>query len=153
MDLSPDGMTLRVQSASSMMFDAEKTGKKTNTVLLLYPEEFSLLVQQSPKKIVVSYNTELFLRDISDISTIGSLSGKLIVNLSWTHNQHHHEISHDKSDYDHSQTTNSGECLIRITQKLKDDLDAHREYLTYDQYIKDLLTFYTVPPHTVSREV
>lgn len=153
MDLSPDGVTLRVQSAPSMMFDAEKTGKKTNTTLILSSEDYSLLVQQSPKKIVVRCNHELFLRDISNITPIGSLSEKLIVTISWTHNQHHHKLSHEKSDYDHSQTTNSGECFIRITQKLKDELDEYRAYLTYEQYIRDLLTYYTQPPHETSREI
>lgn len=153
MDLSPDGKTLRVQSESSVMFNAEKSGKKTNTTLIISSEDRSLLFQQSPKKIVVGYSNELFLRDISDISTIGSLSEKLIVTISWIQNQHHHVTSHEKSDGDHSQTIDSEECRILITQKLKDELDEYRAYLTYEQYIRELLTYYTQPPHTVSREI
>lgn len=42
---------------------------------------------------------------------------------------------------------------IPITQQLKDELDSHRAYLSYDQYIGEMLIFFTVPPHTVSREI
>lgn len=42
---------------------------------------------------------------------------------------------------------------IPIKQKLKDELDANRTYLSYDQYINDLLMFYTKPAHETSREI
>lgn len=38
---------------------------------------------------------------------------------------------------------------ISISRRLKEDLDSHRGDLNYDSYIRELLVFFTVSPHTV----
>lgn len=38
---------------------------------------------------------------------------------------------------------------ISISRRLKEDIDSHRADLSYDSYIRELLVFFTVPPHTV----
>jgi len=161
MDLSPDGVTLRVETPNDGMFEAEKEGRKMNVDLLATLDEYHELLQKAPEKIIVSHNYELFLREISNICLIGSISGKQIVNVSWKQSTAATEYvptaenqdPNQPDSYAHSFETEGTYILIPITIKLRDQLDANKAYLSYNRYISDLLLFYTDPPHTVSREV
>ena len=144
MDLSPDGYTLRVVSASAFTFDAEKSGKKCNILLPLTSTQYDDLNRKPPQKIIIQYEDEVFLRTVSDIRALGSICQTLFVNLSWKH----HSLVDTTQILDSQQTV-----IIPISKKLKNDLDAHRADLTYDQYILDILTYYTEPPHSTSREI
>jgi hypothetical protein len=90
MNISADRSTVRFKTEPEELFLAEKSGTKSNTVRILDIDEWRQLKEQDPKKIIIQYQQEIFLRTLSNIHFGGVILGKVIAIFSWTNENHHH---------------------------------------------------------------
>jgi hypothetical protein len=90
MNISPDGVSVRFKTEPKELFEAEKLGTKPNTVRILDIDEYHQLRKRNPKKIIIQYQQEIFLRTITNIHATKNVFGKVIVVISWTNEKHHH---------------------------------------------------------------
>ena len=95
MNISPDGMTVRFKTEPEELFQLEQSGVKSNTVRILDYSEYQQLKKNNPKKIIIQYQQEIFLRTITNIYVTEDVLGKVIVIFSWTNEKHHHPIPGD----------------------------------------------------------
>ena len=95
MNISPDGMTVRFKTEPEELFQLEQSGAKSNTVRILDYSEYQQLKKNNPKKIIIQYQQEIFLRTITNIYVTEDVLGKVIVIFSWTNEKHHHPIPGD----------------------------------------------------------
>ena len=157
MSISPDGKVIRVFTLSPYTFAIEKSGRKANAIIRLNTDEYLKIISTSPKKIVIQHEQAIFTRTISDITLVEEILGMKLVNISWEQHttEHTHTFENVDPNYTHSQCLEEeGEYrLITVSTRLLHELDEHKADLSYNQYIKNLLMFYTKPLHTVSREV
>jgi hypothetical protein len=83
MNISPDGFTVRFKTKPEECFFAEKSGAKPNTVRILDVLEADQIKRDPPKKIIIQYEQEIFLRTLTHICIAGEALGKVIVIFSW----------------------------------------------------------------------
>lgn len=88
MNISYDGTTVTFKTEPRELFAAEKSGTKPNTVRILDIDEYHQLRKQNPKKIVIQYRQEIFLRTITNLHVTEGVFGKVIVVISWTNEEH-----------------------------------------------------------------
>lgn len=83
MKISNDGKRVSFKTEPEELFLAEKSGAKSNTVRILDLEEWRLLKRYDPKKIIIQYQQEIFLRTLTNIHFGGMILGKVIAIFSW----------------------------------------------------------------------
>lgn len=83
MNISHDGISVRFKTEPEEVFLAEKSGAKSNTVRILDLDEWQRLKKCDPKKIIIQYKHEIFLRTLTNIHFGGSIFGKVFVIFSW----------------------------------------------------------------------
>lgn len=84
MKISHDGTTVSFKTKPEELFQLEKSGAKSNTVRILDYDEYQQLKKSNPKKIIIQYQQEIFLRTITNIYVTEDVLGKVIVVFSWT---------------------------------------------------------------------
>ena len=152
MSISPDGKVIRVFTLSPYTFATEQSSRKANAIIRLNADEYRKIVSTPPKKIVIQHEQAIFTRTITDITLIEEILEEYIVNVSWE--QH-------TTDHVHTSENSDSQCLkeedeyrlIPVSTRLLHELDEHKADLSYNQYIKNLLMFYTKVAHETSREV
>ena len=82
MNISYDGSTVSFKTEPEELFLAEKSGAKLNTVRILDVSEANQ-IKCPPKKIIIQYQQEIFLRQLTHICIAGEALGKAIVIFSW----------------------------------------------------------------------
>jgi hypothetical protein len=82
MNISHDGVTVRFKTEPEELFLAEKSGAKSNTVRIIDNDEYEMLNARTPKKIIIQYQEEIFLRTLTNLH-FAKLFGKVIVIFSW----------------------------------------------------------------------
>lgn len=87
MKISHDSTTVTFKTEPKTLFDAEKSGTKPNTVQILDAEEYHQLRKRNPKKIIIQFQQEIFLRAITNIHATKGVFGKVIVVISWTNEE------------------------------------------------------------------
>jgi hypothetical protein len=87
MNISPGGYTVRFKTEPKELFEAEKSGTKPNTVRILDIDEYHQLRKHNPKKIIIQYRQEFFLRTITNVHATKVVFGKVIVVISWTNDK------------------------------------------------------------------
>jgi hypothetical protein len=83
MKISYDGTTVTFKTEPKELFDSERSGTKPNTVRILDIDEYLQLRKRNPKKIIIQYQQEIFLRSITNIHATKGVFGKVIVVISW----------------------------------------------------------------------
>jgi hypothetical protein len=100
MNISPDGVTVRLETEPEELFLAEKSGVKPNTVRIIDNDEYEMLNAHTPKKIIIQCQEEIFLRTLTNLH-FAKLFDKAIVIFSWTHETPHpahiHSVSYEPS--------------------------------------------------------
>jgi hypothetical protein len=107
MKISHDGTTVGFKTEPKELFEAEKSGAKPNTVRILDIDEYHQLRKANPKKIIVQYQQEIFLRTIINLHVTEGVFGKVIVVISWTNEKHHHQVQRETVPHgpgDHTQS-------------------------------------------------
>jgi hypothetical protein len=89
MKISHDGTIVSFKTEPEEFFFAEKSGEKSNTVRILDKDEYQQLRKADPKKIIIQYEQEVFLRTLTHICIAGEAFGKVIVIFSWQGNEKH----------------------------------------------------------------
>jgi hypothetical protein len=144
MNISPDGFTVRFKTEPEEFFFAEKSGAKPNIVRILDVLEADQIKQDPPKKIIIQYEQEVFLRTLTHICIAGEALGKVIVIFSWDH------AILDEKDLDHKahimRPNEAGEppidmsqTAILIPRTLIADLNWHRGKDSLPEFISKLL--------------
>jgi hypothetical protein len=105
MNISYDGKRVTFKTAPKELFEAEKSGTKPNTVRILDIEEYHQLRKHNPKKIIIQYQHEIFLRTITNIHATKGVFGKVIVVISWTNERYHHTIPEETVSPGHGDHT------------------------------------------------
>jgi hypothetical protein len=93
MKISHDGTTVSFKTEPEELFEAEKSGAKSNTVRILDASEADQ-IKCPPKKILIQCGQEIFLRSLTHICIAGELLGKAIVIFSWQENEKHNPFKH-----------------------------------------------------------
>jgi hypothetical protein len=137
MNIGPDGNSVRFQTKSKELFEAEKSGAKSNTVRIMDLEEWRLLRKCDPKKIIIQHQQEIFLRTITNIHYGGVLLGKVLGIISWQGNERHNPFKHIQG-IDKSEPPLYVQA-INISLPLREKLDIARGDKTYDELIFKLL--------------
>ena len=94
MNISYDRTTVSFKTEPEELFEAEKSGAKSNTVRILDLDEWRSL-KNRPQKIIIQHQQEVFLRDITNIHFGGVILGKVIAIFSWQHKEA--EVAEDGS--------------------------------------------------------
>jgi hypothetical protein len=97
MNISHDGVTVRFKTEPEELFLAEKSGAKSNTVRIIDNDEYEMLNARTPKKIIIQYQEEIFLRTLTNLH-FAKLFGKVIVIFSWANEKHHHSMPEQDPD-------------------------------------------------------
>lgn len=167
MNISPDGVTVRFDIESEELFEAEKSGAKSNIVQILDEYELKQLEECAPKKIIIQHQQEIFLRTLTHIHVTTNFFGKHIVVFSWTNERHHHKIPHNIELNTKAHTMSLDELSpILLPKVLIQDLGRHRGNRSHAEFISDLLDdhkmyFYPITgqlpsapgPHSVSTQL
>ena len=106
MKISHDGTTVTFKTGPKVLFEAEKSGAKPNTVRILDYDEYLQLVKANPKKILIQHQQEIFLRTITHVYVTEDVLGKVIVVISWNE-KHHHQVQRETVPHgpgDHTQS-------------------------------------------------
>ena len=90
MKISHDGKRVSFKTEPKELFEAEESGAKPNTVRILDIDEYHQLIRCNPKKIIIQYRQEIFLRTITHICVSEEVFGKVFVAISWRDENHHH---------------------------------------------------------------
>jgi hypothetical protein len=138
MNISPDGVTVRFKTEPEELFLAEKSGAKSNTVRIIDNDEYEMLNAHTPKKIIIQYQEEIFLRILTNLH-FAKLFGKVIVIFSWTHekpNQAHiHSVPYEPSIEERFTAITISKCTLALLQSI-----AHGR--TMDMVIQELYERY-----------
>lgn len=94
MKIDHDGTTVTFKTEPEELFLAEKSGAKSNTVRFLDLDEWRLSKKSNPKKIIVQYKQEIFLRTLTSIYFGGVVLGKVLAIFSWQSNEKHNPFKH-----------------------------------------------------------
>ena len=131
MNISPDGYTVRFKTEQKELFEAEKSGVKSNTVRILDYYEYKQLKKRNPKMIIIQRQQEIFLRAITHMHFTEIIFGKVIVVISWARLKTHHQRTDEEPPLDVQ--------AINISLGLLEKLDACRGVESYDVFIASLL--------------
>jgi hypothetical protein len=93
MNISHDGITVSFKTEPEELFLAEKSGAKPNTVRIIDKDEYEMINTHPPKKIIILYQEEIFLRTLTNLH-FAKLFGKAIVIFSWAHEKHSVSFEH-----------------------------------------------------------
>lgn len=93
MNISHDGTTVSFKTEPEEVFLAEKSGAKSNTVRIVDNDEYERLNMHTPKKIIIRYKQELFLRTLTNLY-FAKLFGNVLVIFSWEHPKKHPHSDH-----------------------------------------------------------
>jgi hypothetical protein len=149
MNISHDGATVRFKTESEEVFLAEKSGAKSNIVRIIDNDEYEMLNTHTPKKIIIQYQEEIFLRTLTNLH-FAKLFGKVIVIFSWAHERstdHPHSIK-VSTDHELTHTVTFNENKPDPKDKLSPvllprsvilDLNRHRRGRSHAEFISDLL--------------
>jgi hypothetical protein len=172
MNISHDGVTVRFKTEPEELFLAEKSGTKPNTVRIIDTDEYEMLNAHTPKKIIIQYQEEIFLRTLTNLH-FAKLFGKVIVIFSWTHEKHQpahiHSMPYEPGNYKpcaeevdpdenpsmkqtlspEEQGSHRYEQTIKISTSLRKKLDSYRYAKMYDTFISELLANYI---HTADKQ-
>lgn len=83
MKINYDRKTVSFKTEPEELFEAEKSGAKSNTVRILDAAEADRIKRDPPAKIIIQYDQEIFLRTLTNICEVGDMLGKVIVIFSW----------------------------------------------------------------------
>lgn len=152
MNISYDGTTVSFKTEPEELFLAEKSGAKSNTVRILDKDEYRQLRKADPKKIIIQYQQEIFLRTLTNLHVTDDVFGKVIVVFSWTNEEHNHTptINIERDPYAHTMSLKEGgESSIAegLSRELQVTLDNLRGKLSLNGLIRKMLDCYLTPPH------
>jgi len=90
MNISPDGFTVRFTIINDdALFNAEKSGAKSNTVRIIDQYDREKLRKQLPQKILIQSQDEIFLRTLTNVYVSDRVLGKHLAVFSWANEEHH----------------------------------------------------------------
>jgi len=96
MNISPDGVTVRFTIINDdALFNAEKSGAKSNTVRIIDQYDRERLRKQLPQKIIIQNRDEIFLRTLTNVYVSDRVLGKYLAVFSWANEKHHHHTARE----------------------------------------------------------
>ena len=160
MNISPDGVTVRFTTEPEELFRAEMSGAKPNTARLINANEKSQLEKYEPKKIIIQFQQEFFLRTITHVYVSEMiLLEKYLAVFSWTNEDHQHVIAGPCKDdllahtmsLDQEPPIDTPQSVIRLPTPLIHELIALSGDGILPKLIERMIKSYTVPPLLSSR--
>lgn len=155
MNISHDNVTVSFKTESKELFEAEKSSAKANIVEIIDGYEYAQLTKKLPKKIIIQYKQEIFLRTLSHIYFSGRILGSYLAIFSWIHKKHCHSTSiEEKRDgIDHPMSFEEAYPdesslqfqSINISLPVFESLNNYRGDRTFDKFISDMLESYVGP--------
>lgn len=166
MNISHDNVTVSFKTESKELFEAEKSSAKANIVEIIDGYEYAQLTKKLPKKIIIQYKQEIFLRTLSHIYFSGMILGSYLAIFSWINEKHHHPTSiSEKPDIrDHTMSLDEVHSMpiegtpdtideadpepplpvqaINISLQVFETLNFYRGVKTTDEFISDMLDVY-----------
>lgn len=114
MNIRLDGMSIFVETKLEELFEAEKSGAKSNIVRIISHAEYRKLKDAAPTKIIIAHRQEGFLRAITNICATGELCSKVVAVISWTNGKHHHPTFNENTPdpFAHTQRLDEEESPI-----------------------------------------
>ena len=99
MSVSHDGKAVRFQTAPIELFEAEKSGAKSNTVRIIDAYERDRIQEKLPEKIIIQYQQEIFMRTITHVYVSEQILGKYLAIFSWNPSATSHS-KQESTDHD-----------------------------------------------------
>ena len=156
MNISPDGDTVRVHTEPEVLFIAEKTGVKPNTVRIIDANEKRQLKETTPKTIIIQFQQEIIIRTITHVYVSEMILGKYLAIFSWTNEAHHHVITASSKDdplahnmrIDPVELENdTSKSVILLPMSLIHKLIALSGDGSLPTLLERMIKTYTTPPH------
>ena len=94
MNISHDGTIVSFKTEPKELFLAEKSGAKSNIVCILDKDEYQQLRKADPKKIIIQYEQEVFLRTKTNLYVIEDVFGKVIFIFNWQGTEKYNPFKH-----------------------------------------------------------